>query len=135
MKTFAKLCRHAMWLRIKLPALMLMTLLQRTPVAQVIQATDELVAASPVGVLLRTAVAAVASLGAMHSLAGATALVSTQQSPVNATVGTNLQIGFTVSNTINIASWKIGGTLPPGLTMTAVEGGASLTGPGTLDAT
>jgi len=44
-------------------------------------------------------------------------------------------VGITVTNTINIGSWKVDGSLPPGLTLTAVEGGNMLTGPGLLDAT
>jgi hypothetical protein len=44
-------------------------------------------------------------------------------------------VGITVTNTINIGSWKVDGSLPPGLTLTAVEGGNTLTGPGLLDAT
>src|SRR5581483_3146687 len=56
--------------------------------------------------------------------------------PAKATVGKSITpIAFTVSNTINIMSWRIGGALPPGLTLDAAEGGATLTGPGVLDAT
>src|SRR5476649_2460695 len=44
-------------------------------------------------------------------------------------------VAFTVTNTINIASWRISGSLPPGMTISAIEnGGVMLTGPGTLDA-
>ena len=136
MNTIARLTPHRTWMRIQLPVTLLIALLQRSPVVHLIEAADEFVTASPMGNLLRSSIAAVASLGTLHSLAGATTMVTTQPSPLSATVGTPItSVGFTVSNTINIASWKIGGTLPPGLTLSAVEGGTPLTGPGTLDAT
>ena len=139
MKTLAQLASRRTWIKIKLPAVMLIALLQRTPVARLIEAADEFVAASPVGNLLRSTVAAAASLGAMHSLAGATTLSvspSTAASALSVATGSPItQVGFTVTNTINIASWKVTGTIPPGLAIEALEGGAMLTGPGTLDAT
>jgi len=136
MKTFASFRHARLWLQIKLPVAMLVTLLQRTPVVRVVAVADDLVAASPLGAVLRSAFAAAATLGTLHSLAGATTLVTTQTSPASATVGTAITpVGFTVSNTINIASWKVGGTLPPGLVLGATQGGATLTGPGVLDAT
>ncbi len=136
MKTLANLTSTRAWLRIQLPAAMLITLLQRTPVVRLIQAADEIVTASPIGTLLRSTLAAAASLGTLHSLAGATTLLASNASPVTITAGSPIApVAFTVTNTINIASWQIGGTLPPGLTLAATEGGTSLTGPGMLDAT
>jgi hypothetical protein len=123
--------------KLHLPAALLIALLQRTPVVRVLAVADELVASSPLGLLLKSAVAAAASLGAVHSLAGATVLASSQSSPVTAKAGTAAaQVAFTVTNTINIASWRIGGTLPPGMTIAATENSSvALTGPGMLDAT
>ena len=136
MNILTKLTTHRAWAKLKFPAAALIVLLQRTPAARVIQAIDEFVAASPVGNLLRSTVAAAASLGALHSLAGATTLQPSAASPVSATVGSPIsRVAFTVTNTINIASWKIGGSIPPGLTVSAVEDGSSLTSPGMLDAT
>ena len=136
MKTIAKLTTHHAWMRVQLPAALLIALLQRSPVVRLIQAADEFVTASPVGALLRSTVAAAASLGTLHSMAGATTLLASNASPVTVTAGAQITpIAFTVTNTINIASWKIGGTLPPGLSLSATEGGANLTGPGKLDAT
>ncbi|HVS51327.1 MAG TPA: immunoglobulin domain-containing protein [Opitutaceae bacterium] len=117
---------------------MLITLLQRTPATRVLAAVDEVVAASPLGAVLRSALAATASLGALHSLAGATVLQPSQNSPVTTNVGTPINsIAFNVSNTINIGSWQIGGNIPPGLVIQATQGGGgSLTGGGgMLDAT
>ncbi len=136
MKSLLDLCRHRAVLRLKIPAIMLVALLQRTPVVRAVAAVDSLVASSPLGVVLRSVAALLGSLGAMHSLAGATVLVASQPGPVNTKVGTPLTpVGFTVTNTINIASWRIGGTLPPGTLIEATQGGTPLTGPGILDAT
>ena len=126
---------HRQFARINTPIVMLLSLLQRTPMDRVIAAADEIIVGSPSGAVLRSSALAVASLGAMDSLAGATTLSPTMESPVAATVGTNVNVGFGVLNTINIGSWKLTGTLPPGMTLSAKEGGNVLTGPGTLDAT
>ena len=128
--------RRAAWLRAPFSVTVLIALLQRTPVTRVVQFTTEVVAASPVGAVLKSALAAIGSLGAVHSLAGATALIASQPSPVALTEGRAITpIAFTVSDTINLGSWRLGGTLPPGLKLTASQGGAELTGPGVLDAT
>jgi hypothetical protein len=122
----------------------LVALLQRAPVLRVAAAADEFVAASPVGTALKSAVAAVISLGAIDSMAGAT-LLATTISPApsgalptfDATVGDQITpLGFTITNSINIASWTVTGSIPPGLHFTTVESpGIDLTGPGNLDAT
>ncbi len=125
-----------LWLRLKLPVLLLGTLLQRTPAVRFLSAVEDVITASRIGNLLRSATAAVASLGALHSLAGATTLVATAASPVSVTAGTAITgIGFTVTNTSNIARWQLGGNLPPGLKLTSADGSKEITGPGTLDAT
>src|SRR6185369_14334756 len=105
----------------------LTALLQRGPAERIATVTEEIAHLAPVGVWLRSALTVAGSLGAIHSLAGATVLVATSASPVSATVGNNLQIGFTVTNTINIASWKVTGNIPPGLMLSAEEGGTPLT--------
>jgi hypothetical protein len=119
-------------------------LLQRTPVLRVAAVADELVASSPIGTLLKSAAAVVASLGAIDSMAGATILATTvTPSPsgtlpnFSATVGTPITpLGFTITNTMNVGSWQVTGQIPPGLVLTTVEpNGGSLTGPGVLDAT
>jgi hypothetical protein len=123
------------WLRTKLSAALLVSLLQRSPVLHVVQSAARL-ASAPVVAVLKSAVATYAALGAVHSLAGATSLVASQPSPVTLTQGQAITpIAFTVSDTINLGSWRLGGTLPPGLKLTAREGGAELSGPGVLDAT
>jgi len=134
MKLFACLHRKVTWMNLSTATLV--ALLQRSPAARLVEIADEFVAASPIGALLKSAAAAVATLGAMDSMAGATTLAPSQSSPTSATVGTSISpVLFTVSNTINIGSWAITGQIAPGLTLSAVEGGNTLTGPGTLDAT
>ena len=124
-------------MKLHLPLAALLALLQRSPAVRMLTVADNLIVSSPLGVVLKSAAALAASLGAVHSLAGATVLAASQNSPVGAKVGVSApQVAFTVTNTINIASWKIGGTLPPGLKLSATEDSSKvLTGPGTLDAT
>lgn len=137
MNTLARLHLRLLRTRLQLPAAVLIALLQRTPVVRVLTVADELIASSPLGAILKSAVAAVASLGAIHSLAGATVLQSSQNSPVSTKVGTSTtQVAFTVTNTINIMSWAVGGSLPPGMALVASEDPSKvLSGPGMLDAT
>ena len=66
--------RHLRWLN--LPSAMLFALLQRTPAVRVVATAADYVAVSPSGVVLRNAAVAAASLGAIHSMAGATTLVT-----------------------------------------------------------
>lgn len=60
-----------------LSATALVALLQRSPALRVVEAADEFAAAAPVGTLLKSAAAALASLGAVDAFAGATLLATT----------------------------------------------------------
>jgi hypothetical protein len=62
----ATFVRRLHWLN--LPGAFLIALLQRTPVLRVASTAGEITRASPVGAVLRAAVATAASLGALHSL-------------------------------------------------------------------
>jgi hypothetical protein len=127
--------RRIAWLRTKISAALLISLLQRSPAVRFIQTTTQIVSA-PVVAVLKSVVATFAALGAVHSLAGATSLISSQPSPANVTQGQAITpIAFSMSDTINLGSWVLGGSLPPGLKLIASQGGAELSGPGTLDAT
>ena len=92
-----------------------------------------MVTASPVSAILKSSVAAAASLGALNSLAGATTLVtSSNSSTLNATVGTSTAPGvaFAITGTTSPAgSWQItsAGQVPPGMNF------SGLTGPGEVD--
>jgi len=142
MKLATILHRRCAW--VNLSTATLVALLQRSPAVRIAGAAEELVIASPVGSLLRAAAATAASLGAIHSMAGATTLASsvtpnpTGNLPTfNATVGTAITpLGFTITNTMNVASWTVTGSIPPGLKLVAQQNSSvSLTSAGNLDAT
>src|SRR5262249_22998541 len=103
------------WLNV--PGALLIAFLQRTPVVRVAAVAEELVASSPLGQVLRSAVVSAAALGAVHSLAGATHFVVSSSS-VSGTVGTAISSdGFTVQGALTSAgSFRIT-NLPPGLTV------------------
>ena len=95
----------------------LLLLLQRAPALRVAALSADRLAPTRIVALLRAAFTSAASLGAVHSLAGATTLATTQASPVAATVGTALQLGFAITGSKGpAASWTVGGSVPPGLT-------------------
>ncbi|TAK76637.1 MAG: hypothetical protein EPO16_06850, partial [Dehalococcoidia bacterium] len=107
--------RRLSWLN--LPGAILCAVLQRAPAVPAALLAEEGALAAPLGVVVRAAFAAAASLGAVHSLAGATQVVASVSS-VNTTVGTPITpIGFVTNNAPTIAlSYLITG-LPPGLTV------------------
>lgn len=121
----AALYRHLPW--INLPIGLLIALLQRTPVLRLVSGASEYVVASPVGQVLRAALTA-GALGAMHSRAGATTFIISQNSPINGTVGQAITpISFTYSGTPSSpASFQVTGSLPPGLTFTPPPIGATI---------
>src|SRR5262245_25838629 len=96
----------------------LMLLLQRTPALRVVAGAGEIVAPSRIVSLLKSALAAATSLGAVHSLAGATQFVVSNRN-VSGTVGTAItSVAFTVTGAaVPAGSFRITGTLPPGVTV------------------
>jgi hypothetical protein len=104
--------------RLRLPAAGLLLLLQRTPVVRVASGVVEWAGPSRIVVLLRSAVATLGSLGAVHTLAGATRFVLSSPS-VLATVGTPIfPFAFSVSGAQSPPlSFRVSGTLPPGLSI------------------
>jgi hypothetical protein len=129
MKISAAFSRRLRWLN--LPGAVLVALLQRTPVVRVAAVADELVAASPLGSVLRSATAGVAALGAVHALAGATQVVATQgttpTNSVNTTVGTPISpVVFVTNGSPTIAlSYLITG-VPPGLTVPGLNSSTNI---------
>ena len=115
--TLAVLARRLSWLNF--PAVLLVALLQRTPVIRVAATAGDVIIASPLGAVLKAGVASLGALGAFHSMAGATQLVSSTPSPASASVGVPITpIALTVSGTLaSPSSFTIGGTVPPGLTV------------------
>lgn len=112
--------------RLTVPGTLLLVLLQRTPLVRALSQAETVLAASPIGQVLRSAMAAVASVGVMHSLAGATQFVQNPAGTVNATVGTEVQVAFTYTGTPSSpASFTINsGALPPGLSFTPAPQGS-----------
>ena len=106
---------------LNLSATWLVLLLQRTPVLRLASAAGEFAAPSRVVSLLKSFAATAVSLGAVHSLAGATQFAISNAN-VSGTVGTAITpVAFTVTGAQTPAgSYKITGTLPPGLAVTNV---------------
>ena len=130
----ATFVRRLHWLH--LPGAFLIALLQRTPVLRVASAAGEITRASPVGAVLRAAVATAASLGALHSLAGATTLSVSSGAATGVSGKVGAQLGPIAMGTIGTLaqplSWGISGTIPAGLRFLS-SSGASLTTAGTLN--
>jgi hypothetical protein len=104
--------------RLNYPGALLLALLQRTPVLRVAADAEAALIASPVANVLRSVLTAVASLGAIQSMAGATPLVpsSGTATGVTVTTGTAVSIAYTVTGTdTKPQSWKVTGSFAPGL--------------------
>ena len=135
MKIFPLIFRRLQW--INLPGAILMMLLQRTPVLNVAAAVDEMVIASPVGIILKSALATLAALGTVNSLAGASALNVSAGTSTGITVpaGTAMSVSFSLpgsdSTADPTAKWTLGiatgSSFPPGLNF------STLTAPGTVN--
>jgi hypothetical protein len=109
--------------RLSVPGTMLMALLQRTPVVRVAAVAESAVVSSPVANVVRSTLAAAASLGAIQSMAGATNLVPTQGTAagISTTVGATVSVGFSVTGTQTPpASWRVSGAFAPGLTFSGL---------------
>jgi hypothetical protein len=111
--------------RIRVPAAVLLALLQRTPAVRVAAAAAEGILESPLGAVVRAAAASVAALGAIDSMAGATAYtLSTgtpgHPSPYTVTEGSQIEaVAFALTSVPPTAappqSWTVSGEIPPGL--------------------
>ncbi len=114
MKFAALLLHRLRW--IHLPGALLVALLQRTPVLRVVASAEGVLASPPLGQLMRS-LFTVASLGALHSRAGATTFVQNPPAnPVPGVVGTPLAVAFTYTGTPSLPQYFIvTGQLPPGL--------------------
>ncbi|MBI5688898.1 MAG: immunoglobulin domain-containing protein [Verrucomicrobia bacterium] len=101
----------------------LLLLLQRTPVLRLASGSGDLTAPTRIVVLLRGLFTTAASLGSVHTLAGATTLTTSVSSPASATVGVSSQIAFAITGSKSpAASWTVSGSVPPGMTF---SGGAT----------
>ena len=132
MKIVFSLHRHLAWLN--LPAAILVALLQRTPVVRVAATAGEILTASPAGAVLKATVAALGSLGAVHSLAGATQLTASTASPLRVTAGTAIpSVAMTITGAQTPpASFTIAGTIPAGLSLSGLTGSGGRVNASTL---
>jgi hypothetical protein len=112
-----------------LSAAWLVVLLQRTPVLRVANIAAQFVAPSRIVSLLKSFAATAASLGAVQSLAGATQFVINNQD-VSGTAGIAIApVAFTVTGASTpAASFRVSGTLPPGLTLSNANASGLLNG-------
>ncbi len=111
-----------------LSAVWLVLLLQRTPALR-LAAVGEFTAPSRIVALLKAALATVGSLGAVHSMAGATQFVVSSRN-VLATVGTAITpVAFTVTGAaVPAGSFRVSGALPPGITVAGANASGLLNG-------
>ncbi len=124
--------------RARMPAAVLVALLQRTPAVRMAAAASE-AARAPIAAVARAAVAAAAALGAIDSVAGATTYTLSTGSPGHpspytvaegsqaAAVAFALISNPTVTNPAE--SWTVMGQIPPGLSF-GNPGGPTITSPG-----
>jgi len=114
---------------VNLPAVMLVMLLQRTPLLRLLTGAAPQVLQSRGGEVLK-AVFTLAGLGAIHGRAGATTFRVTPSNPLNGTVGTPLQLSFTYTGTPSAPQFfNVQGTLPPGMSyIPAASGGVVRSG-------
>lgn len=124
MKFPALLQRRIHW--INLPGALLMLLLQRMPALGPVAAAGQVIVASPVGTVLKATVAAVAALGAVNTVVGATPLVPSSGTAAGVTVaaGSSVNIFYTVNGTQTPPqSWSVSGSFPPGLNFSGLTSG------------
>ncbi|MGA2017360.1 MAG: hypothetical protein ABSH26_10400 [Opitutaceae bacterium] len=124
--------------RARMPAAVLVALLQRTPAVRMAAAASE-AARAPIAAVARAAVAAAAALGAIDSVAGATTYTLSTGSPGHPspyTVAEGSQVAAVafalISNptvTNPAESWTVMGQIPPGLSFGS-PGGPTITSPG-----
>ena len=122
--------RRLHWLN--LPGTLLIALLQRTPAVRVVATAADTVLASPATSVLKAAVSTLGALGAMHSMAGATALSPSQPSPASVTAGVPTTLVFTVTGSPAAPqSFTFAGSVPPGMTFRALgsSGAGTVSGP------
>ena len=115
-----------------LPGTLLIALLQRTPAVRVVATAADTVLSSPATSVLKAAVSTLGALGAMHSMAGATALSPSQPSPASVTAGVPTTLVFTVTGSPAAPqSFTFAGSVPPGMTFRALgsSGAGTVSGP------
>ncbi len=111
------------WLH--LPGVLLMFLLQRAPMLRAVIST-EYVISSTMSTVLKGALSAVAALGAVQTVAGATAIdpaPGSEGNPALGKVGEPFTGGFAIVGApATAASYEVKGTIPGGLTVSGLNG-------------
>jgi hypothetical protein len=114
---------HARW---QFPVLVLAVLLQRAPAMRAVTQLFPTWVQGPGGQVMRNLAVVALAAGGVDTLAGATTLAATPDSPATATLGTSFSAGFAVVNAPLITrSYSIFG-LPPGLTVPNSTGSSVL---------
>ena len=116
----SRLRRPLAWLN--LPASLLVAFLQRLPALPTLGQAEEGIGAAPIGTVLRSALVGTVSLGAIHSMAGATRA----SSPVPPAISTQ-PVGQTVSAGSSLVMWVVA-TGNPAITYQWRKNGANITG-------
>ena len=123
MSSLASVYFRARWLHV--PSVILMVLLQRLPMLRAM-ITTEVVISSGASTVLKGVLASVAAMGAVQTVAGATALnpaAGQAGNPAIGTVGQPFTGGFSIVGApANAASYQITGAIPSGLTVTGMVG-------------
>ncbi len=134
MKFSAALHRHLHWLN--LPGALLIALLQRTPIIRVAATAGDYVLSSTAGNVLKAAATTLGALGAVHSMAGATALSASTDSPASGTVSVPFgTVVFSIRGApAATASWTIVSGVPTGLSFTGLGSTAAGVTSGIIDA-
>ena len=116
MKFAGQLFRRCGWLNV--PGVILVVLLQRTPVLRTLAGSTERFALPISGQVLRSAIASIATLGAMHAQTGATQFTYSRAQPFTGTAGVGMTpVGFTVTGAMTPAGSFLVTNLPPGLSV------------------
>jgi hypothetical protein len=134
MKFSAALHRRLHWLN--LPGALLIALLQRTPIIRVAATAGDYVLSSTAGNVLKAAATTLGALGAVHSMAGATALSASTDSPASGTVSVPFgTVVFSIRGApAATASWTIVSGVPSGLSFTGLGSTAAGVTSGIIDA-
>lgn len=115
--------------QLKLPVAALLLLLERAPALRAVWNTALQVAPSRIVSLLKSAFAASASLGAVHSVVGATQFIVSNAN-VYGTPGTPITpVAFTVTGAnVPAGSFRLTGDLPPGITVPGMNASGVVNG-------
>ena len=105
------------FLRLQLPAWMLLGLLQRSPIALLRVDPEAFRSSAPIIASLQAMAIAAIAAGPLHAQTGATHFVFSQPNPIQGKVGEPLTVAFTINATPSRANrFFIDDPLPPGLT-------------------